>query len=185
MGAARCTGHRNDGEPCKGWRVPGSDKCRRHLPNPKARANAAVRAEVISWGLGDVHVDPGEVLLRLVSQSARRAEDYAAELERHVAESPSLREALVAQAYGEFGPVGEYVRGLVALESQERDRCAAMAAKAIAAGLATRQVELAERMGQQMSEVLRAVLADPSLGLSAQQQSAVPGLVRRHLAIAA
>lgn len=165
--------------------MPGSDKCRRHLPNPQARANAAVRAEVHRWGLGDVHVDPGEVLLRLVSQSARRAEDYAAELERHVAESPSLREALIGQVYGEFGPAEEYIRGLVTLEAQERDRCAGFAAKAIAAGLATRTVELAERMGQQMSEVLRAVLADPSLGLSAEQQRAVPGLVRRHLEIAA
>lgn len=183
--AERCTSRRSDGTPCRGWRYSGSDKCKRHLANPKARANADVRAELGRWGLGDVHVDPGEVLLRLVSQSARRAEDYAAELEKHVADSPTLREALVAQAYGEFGPVGEYIRGLVVLEAQERDRCAGMAAKAIAAGLATRQVELAERMGQQMSEVLRAVLADPSLGLSAEQQRQVPGLVRRHLAIAA
>ena len=32
-------------------------------------------------GLGDVHVDPGETLLRLVSQSAARAEMYARLLE--------------------------------------------------------------------------------------------------------
>lgn len=185
MAAPRCTGRRKDGTPCRGWQVKGSTVCKKHLINPVAKANAAVRAEVLRWGLGDVHVDPGEVLLRLVSQSARRAEDYAAELEQHVADSPSLREALVAQAYGEFGPVGEYIRGLVALEAQERDRCAAMAAKAVAAGLATRQVELAERQGALIADVLRAVLADPALGLSERQQQAVPGAIRRHLAIAA
>lgn len=42
---------------------------------------AAVRAEVWSWGLGDATVDPGEVLLRLVTQSAARAERYARLLE--------------------------------------------------------------------------------------------------------
>jgi hypothetical protein len=33
----------------------------------------------MSWGLGDSHVDPGEVLLRFVTQSAARAERYAQE----------------------------------------------------------------------------------------------------------
>jgi hypothetical protein len=31
----------------------------------------------MNWGLGDTAVDPGEVLLRLVTQSAARAETYA------------------------------------------------------------------------------------------------------------
>ncbi len=182
MSAQRCTGLKTSGEPCLGWRVKGSDKCRRHLPNPVARANAAVRAEVIHWGLGDVHVDPGEVLLRLVSQSAARAQRYAAELETLVAESDTLRAALVAQAYGEFGPTGEYVRGLAQLEAQERDRCAAMATKAIAAGLAERTVRLAESQGAMIVDVLQAVMAE--LGLSPEQRAQVPGLVRRHLEIA-
>lgn len=185
MGAERCTGQRNDGSACRGWRVPGSDKCRRHLPNPKARAKAAVRAEVFNWGFRDEHGDPGEILLKLVTQSAARAERYAAELEEHVAGSPTLREALVAQAYGEFGPVGDYIRGLVVLEAQERDRCVAFAAKAIAAGLATRQVELAERQGKLIAEVLRAVLGDSELGLTAEQQAAAPAAIRRHLALVA
>lgn len=183
MGAPRCTGRKNNGEPCRGWRVPGSDKCRRHLPNPIARANAAVRAEVMAWGLGSPDVDPGETLLKLVSQSATRAQRYATELEELVAESPSLRAALVAQAYGEFGPTGEYVRGLAQLEAAERDRCAAFCAKAIAAGLAERQVRLAERQGALIAEVLRAVLDDPELGLTETQRRAMPHVARRHLAI--
>jgi hypothetical protein len=41
------------------------------------KAKAAIRAEVMNWCLGDATVDPGEVLLRLVTQSAARAEIYA------------------------------------------------------------------------------------------------------------
>lgn len=67
---------------------------------------------------------------------------------------------------------GEAIRGLVTLEAQERDRAAGMAAKAVAAGLATRQVELAERQGQLVHDVIRGVLGD--LGLDV----ADPGVVR-------
>lgn len=75
--------------------------------------------------------------------------------------------ALVGNTYassgGEFGGVfatGEAIRGLVNLEAQERDRAAGMAAKAVAAGLATRQVELAERQGALVADVIRSVLVD-------------------------
>lgn len=182
----RCTGHRKNGQKCQGWRTPGSDKCRRHLFNPKAKAKAAVRAEVLAWGLTDTILDPGEVLLRLVSQSAARAQRYAAELEELVAASPSLREALVGETWigqddGATYKAGEYIRGLAQLEAQERDRCANFATKAIAAGLAERQVRLAERQGALIAEVLRAVVNDPTLGLSDEQRRVAPNVIRTHL----
>jgi hypothetical protein len=133
------------------------------------------------WGLGDTTVDPGEILLRLVSQSAARAERYAVELAELVDGHDNLRDALVREAYGEFGPTGEYVRGLVTLENEERDRCANFAGKAIAAGLATRQVELAERQGEIIAEVLGAVF--DQLDLTAAQREAAPDAIRRHLAL--
>jgi hypothetical protein len=50
--------------------------CRFHGgASPHVASKAAVRAEVMSWGLGDTNVDPGEVLLRLVTQSAARQSD--------------------------------------------------------------------------------------------------------------
>lgn len=170
------------GTPCKNNPILGATVCKKHGGGaPKVRAKAAVRAEVMAWGLGDAHQDPGEVLLRLVTQSAVRVERYARELETHVGESDTLRAALVAQAYGEFGPTGEYIRGLAVLEAQERDRCASFAAKAVAAGLAKRTVELAERQGQLIAELLRAVLLDPEMGLSDEQRRAMPGVARKHL----
>lgn len=186
MSSRRCAGHNAAGKPCSNWAIRGGTVCRSHGGSTsRARAKAAVRAAVLDWGLGDAHQDPGEVLLRLVTQSARRCASYAAELEQHIAESDTLRAALVAQAYGEFGPVGEYIRGLVTLEGVERDRCAGFAAKAVAAGLARRQVELAERQGQLIAQLLTAVLTDPQLGLSVEQRRQVPDVARRHLALVA
>lgn len=137
--------------------------------------------ENMRWGLGDINVDPGEVLLRLVNQSAIRAERYAIELEALVGESDKLRDALVRQAWGEFGPTGEYIRGLAQLEAQERDRCAHLAERAVRAGLAERQVRLAERQGALIASVFRAVLGDVRLGLSADQLSAAPMIISEQL----
>ena len=91
--------------------------------------------------------------------------------------------ALIGHTYsaaGEGGNVyatGEAIRGLVQLEAQERDRAAGMAAKAVAAGLATRQVELAERQGALVADVIRGVLqqlghdlADPNVLRVVSQQ---------------
>lgn len=234
MRGERCTGRKTNGDPCRGWRVDGSDKCNRHLFNPDARAKAAVRAEVLAWGLGSADIDPGETLLKLVSQSAARAEHYAQLLQdaydaadrlkraheaRELVDAPPERDyddegkplpldgavqtamadlerifglggvaALIGNTYGatNTGSVyatGEAIRGLAKLESEERDRCAGFAAKAIAAGLAERQVRLAEKQGALIADVLRAVLNDPELGLSAEQRGAVPGVTRRHLAL--
>lgn len=170
--------------PCKRDAIAGATVCRSHGGGaPQVAAKAAVRAEVLRWGLGTADVDPGEILLRLVSQSAARAQRYADELEALTAEHEQLRDALVREAHGEFGPVGEYARGLVVLEAEERDRCAGFAAKAVAAGLAERQVKLAERHGALIADVLRAVLADPALALSAEQRRAIPDVGRRVLAL--
>lgn len=183
----KCTGHKADGTRCGRWPVAGGTVCPKHGgAAPQVKARAAVRAEVLRWGLDAELVDPGETLLKLVAQSAARAARYAEELEELVAESPNLRSALIAEAHGEFGPVGEYVRGLATLEATERDRCATFATKAIAAGLAERQVRLAERQGALIADVLRAVLDDPAWGLSDDQKRKAPDIIRAHIrAIAA
>lgn len=178
----RCMGKNSAHQPCGNYAIKGATVCRKHGgAAPQVAAKAAVRAELLNWGLGDTNVDPGEILLRMVSQAAARAQRYAAELEELAGESPTLRAALVAQAYGEFGPTGEYVRGLALLEAQERDRTVNFAAKAIAAGLAERQVRLAEKQGALIADVLRAVMADPTLGLSVEQRRTMPDVIRRHL----
>jgi hypothetical protein len=126
-------------------------------------------------------MDPGEILLRLVTQSQRRVQRLAEEIASMISCEPDLKKALVGDAYGEHGKQGEYIRGLVVLEERERDRCANFCRIAIAAGLAERQQAMAERQGQLLAELLRAVIGDPSLGLTPTQQGNVPRLIRRHL----
>lgn len=80
-GKGGCTGRKKRAptELCDGPAIVGTDRCRMHVGKDASRAQAegAVVAAVRSWGLGDSTVDPGEVLLRLVTQSAVRAEMYA------------------------------------------------------------------------------------------------------------
>ncbi len=54
---------------------------------------------------------------------------------------------------------GEAIRGLAKLEADERDRCANFATKAVAAGLAERQVRLAERQGAVVFGIIAAALS--------------------------
>lgn len=188
--ARKCSGHTGD-QPCKAWSIKGGTVCIAHGGKaPQVRAKAAIRVELSSWGLGEAHSDPGEVLLRLVTQSARRVQEYSAAIAEAV-EEYGLEDALIGDAKV-YNPstktiekVGEYIRGLTQLEFQERDRCAGFAAKAVAAGLDKRRVELAERQGALIGELLRAVLNDPALGLTAAQRRAVPDVTRAHLSLVA
>jgi hypothetical protein len=86
--------------------------------------------------------------------------------------------ALVGYKYGTAGQEGylyaaeEAIRGLVQLEAAERDRCANMATKAIAAGLAERQVRLAESQGAQVVDLIRRVMSSPLVALTDGQRDA-------------
>lgn len=218
----KCTGHTRNGQPCKRGARTGATVCPAHGGNaPQVRQSALVRAEIINWGLGDTHVDPGEILLRLVSQSAARAELYgrllaeayeAAERMKAAHKAGDLLieavddeedeetqraradltrifntggvSALIGSTYasserGGLYATGEQIRGLAELEAKERDRCANFAAKAVAAGLAKRQVELAERQGQMILTILTGVFDE--LGLSDRQLEIAPAVIRRHL----
>lgn len=84
--------------------------------------------------------------------------------------------ALVGKTWGAVKDMGVYatgeaIRGLADLERKERELCANFAAKAIAAGLAERQVRLAERQGELMVTMLAAALAEA--GLTDAQSTAV------------
>lgn len=227
-----CTGRRKNGPGlCDGWAIKGTDRCRMHSGTSAAAAIAkgAVVTEVLSWGFGDQTVDPGETLLRLVTQSAARAQMYAGLLQEAYEAAERLRRAhdaqelltssepvdpdddgqepaaiqtaradlervfatggvaaLIGHNYaatpgGSVYASGEAIRGLAKLEAEERDRCAQMAAKAVAAGLAERQVRLAEKQAGLVAELLQRVLADPELGLSPVKQAEARTLVARHL----
>ena len=213
----RC-GVRSHGGYCTQWPIRGTNRCRQHpgMPLARAKARGAVVVEVMKWGLGDTAIDPGELLLRLVTQSAARVEFYsrllgeayeAAERLRQAEQAPESDllgqetarmdlerifntggvAALIGHTYAgtqTSGVIatGEKIRGLAQLEADERDRAANLAAKAVAAGLAERQVRLAERQGVMLLAVLQAVLSDPEMGASEAQRALLPVLLERHVA---
>lgn len=188
-GTRRCIAKRSDGQPCRRWAIKGGATCTSHGgAAPQVRAKAAVRAEIDWWGLGDTTVDPGETLLRLLSQAVARAEKYAAQVAAQV-EEHGLYDALVGDRLiqdpdsGRVTKIDEYVRAMALIEAQERDRAARFAKMAIEAGLAERQVRLAERQGALIEQVL--VAAFEHLGLTVEQRRAAPAAIREALAIVA
>lgn len=215
-------GHKsNGGGLCRALILTGLKACKRHcgISLAKAKAKGAIVMEVRRWGLGDTTVDPGETLLRLVSQSAARVEMYsrllqdafdAAERLRQAQETPQS-DLLAAETarmdlervfnIGGVGVLightyagtqtsgviatGERIRGIADLEAQERDRCANFAKLAIAAGLAERQVRIAERQGAMVAgmfaEFARALGHDPD---DPAVRSLVVGVIARHAGVA-
>ena len=96
---AKCTAKSTrTGNPCQAPAIRGATVCRSHGGATKHVARKAiVRAELADWGLDDQVDDPGETLLRLVSQSRRRAEFYALLLQRAYDAADALREAVEAE----------------------------------------------------------------------------------------
>lgn len=220
-GARKCYefGHRNNrGEPCGANAIAGKEGCWRHVGKSRAKAKAEgqVVVELRKWGLmGSEMVDPGETLLRLVSQSAARCELYARLLGEAFEAAERLRAAeqapehdlLAAESarldlerilnHGGVGALvgntyaadkqagifatGEAIRGLAKLESDERERCANFAAKAVAAGLAERTVRLAEQTGAAWAQMIRAVFGDPELALTEAQRAVAEAVAAHHL----
>lgn len=120
--AVRCSAENGRGQPCKNYVIKVATGCRSHGgAASQVTAKAAIIAEVMHWGFIDKTVDPSDVLLRLVEQSAARAQRHADEFEQLVADSPTLREALIAETWVETEhgsyKAGEYVRGLAQLEA--------------------------------------------------------------------
>jgi hypothetical protein len=93
-------------------------------------------------------------------------------------------QALIGGTYsatpnGRVYQTGEQIRGLVQLEQTERKMCADFASKAIAAGLAERQVRMAERQGQAIIEAI-AVALDRA-GISGELRMAAQNAAAEHL----
>lgn len=188
VGKYGATCRRTNGTPCDGKPYRGSTVCRRHLPSPKARRYADIRAELQMWTTTDQLEDPNLVLLRLMSQSYRRAAYYGWLLEEVQNDAgddlKDLVETLIGTVKRGAGKDGhifdseEAVRGLVMLEGQERDRAAKFAKLAIDAGIADRIVRLEEAKAAEVVAMIRRVLL--ALGLDPTSRE-VSVLVQREL----
>ena len=185
----QCTAHRRNGSPCRNDTVKGATVCRMHGGTaPAVRRNAMIRHELSRWTIGDPVDDPGLLLLAAMTQARIRAAQHADALDQ-ILEREGWEHAFVGDSYavddeGNTHKVGEYARQLAQWEARERQFAADLAVKALTAGIAERQIHLAEQQGTLIADILRAVLNDPTLGLTDQQRARVPGVTRRVLTAA-
>lgn len=165
-----------------GQPVNGSTVCWRMLPNPQARANAAIKHAIHQWAPDMVLEDSGEVMLRMVTIAFWRWRECAAELAEKIEAAGSIEAAAVGKSYGEGGgQTGEYIRGLAAYEAAWGKQAMEWAAAAHKAGIDERKVMLAENQGEMAGQMLRTVL--DAIDLTAEQRAMVPGLIREHLTL--
>lgn len=196
-----------DGELCEAHVIRGTHACKRHIGKrlAQAKADGALRKALDEWGIDrNDYIDPADVFLRLIAQSARRVQRYADAIsaateaqgelnaawqnDRHAIEAamemtghdPALA-VLLAPDYavtkdGERIYIGSKISSLTHLESQERDRLATWCSKAIAAGLEERRVKVAEQQGMHLATVIR--LFTEQLGLTAAQREQIPDALR-------
>jgi hypothetical protein len=117
-----------------------------------------------------VKIDPIEALLAEVHRAAGHVEWLGALIRQQAPE------ALVEET-----AVGRQTSALLRLYQQEREMLRRACESAIKAGVAERQVKIAEDQARMLAAAVQAVFNDPELGLTPQQRGLWPSLARRHL----
>lgn len=192
MERERCTAKsKRSGGQCQNKAVPGGKTCRMHGSATKAARSAgdkrvaeehAARA-VATYGLPR-EVDPAVALLEEVHRSA----GHVTWLQQKVAELAP--EELVWGVTEEVNKTATEFSGVdvtsaakpnvwLDLYQRERKHLADVCKAALAAGIAERQVRLAEQQGALLVGVIQKILDD--LALTAEQRELVPTVVPRHL----
>lgn len=145
----------------------GYGRCKLHggtTPSGKVSAEREeVRARLRLYAGERALIDPVTALLEELHRTAgivRSFEDYLAGMDD---EDPTRA-------------------GIVEIYRQEREALRKVSKAAIDAGVSERYVRLAERMGDQITNLLNAVFGDPDLAMTPGQRQLVPQLVRKHMA---
>jgi hypothetical protein len=170
-GMRLCGAKKKSGEKCRafagqGTNHPGVGRCRWHLGNTKQHQIHAVkeeaRARMVEFGMS-IEVDPATALLGVLHLSAGHLNYVKAELSE-IEEKTSMEGQILMRLFDE-----------------ERDRIARISKAALDAGVAERQVRLAEMYGEALANLLRAVFYDKTLALSTAQRARLPDVLRHHL----
>jgi hypothetical protein len=191
-----CGGRRRNGGSCTrpaGWGTShaGVGSCKLHAGstrNGRRAAEKTIAAQaVVTYGLPR-EIDPRDALLEEVHRTAG-AVAYLAERVRALGE----HELVWGVTEESDQRATEFPGTNVKREAkpnvwrqmllEERKHLVDVCRVAVAAGIEERRVRLAESMGLQMAQILRAVL--DGLGLSGEQRARVPGLLSAHLPLPA
>ncbi len=188
----KCGGHNRQGEPCgnpagKGTDHLGVGNCTNHggsTPSGRKHAQTELAKRAVqTYGLPR-EVAPDVALLEEVHRTA----GHVAWLQQIVAglEEGDLvwgQVQMVDKGSGQFGGVdttySAQVNVWLDLYRQERKHLTDVCKAALAAGIAERQVKLAEQQGALIAQVISRILDD--LNLTSEQRALVPEVVPRQL----
>lgn len=168
----RCRARRTNGEPCTNWPMKGAKVCHAHggrAPQVKAAAKRrqeqqTALAAVATYGLPR-QIAPDQALLEEVHRTAG-----------HVAWLHQLIGGLDQTGLTQRAENGTTSPAVwVDLYQRERAHLVKVAASAIAAGIAERQVKLAEQQGALLAGAVQRIL--DALELTPQQRAKVPEVV--------
>ena len=193
----RCSGHSTrDGRPCGRWANRGGTVCTSHGgAAPQVRAanrrtvEAATAAKAIAtYGL-PVDIDPHDALMEEIARTAGHVRWLAGVVQAMDSEALVWGKTGTEQRRG--GPGGDYAllsstaqpSVWVSLYQAERTHLVAVCRAAIGAGIAERQVRLAEAQGALIAAVIRSMIEDPELGLGPDQQEVARKVASRHLRV--
>lgn len=186
----RCTAHRRDGTPCGSYPVKGATVCRMHGgSSPQARSAAARNvaaakaAKAMQLLAAPVNIDPADALLELVHWTAGEVRYWRAEVAKIAeddAEKLTWGVTRIKEGGDDRGLTMEATRPVAyAMLTDAQDRLARFAAAALRAGVAERQIKLAEDQGTLVAQVIRSIL--DQLDLNAEQAAKVPEVVPAQL----
>lgn len=182
----KCTAKKTNGEPCKAWAIKGLDKCRVHCGEKLEKAKAKGAKNLALKKVGEMlaavrkvsadDVNPLDELLGVIAEEAREMAlltDLVGDLETEEAQDKSL--------YGPNHTGDQVPHVLKKMLDDTRDRLAKHCKMALDAGVAERQVQIAEEQGAQIAQVFIHVIDDPGLDLSREQKHALKQAGARHL----
>lgn len=194
---ALCGANKRSGGTCRrsaGWGTGhvGVGRCKNHLgatPNHELHGQLILaRREAAVMGT-PLDADPHEAILECIRISAGEvayASERIAELQDDQVVGPVVTTRPLKHEKGaeskterveEHGPPAVHI--WIEVRHRAMDRLVTYSKVAIAAGIAERQVQIAERQGQLLAEVIRGILGD--LGVANHPQA--PAVVRKHLSL--
>lgn len=195
----KCGAHRRDGTTCGHRAGFGTDhvgfgKCKFHGGAHRSGRTAAAREEVVertaqlvTMGL-PLNVDPMEALLMCVRISAGEvafASHMVAQLTEQQAVIQHRKKVVEDSEQGVKTTIEKSTDTRLHIWIKTRQdamvNLSRFSKMALDAGVAERQVKIAETVGGLLGRMVRGILAD--LGLSTEQERRAPEIVRRHMTV--
>ena len=183
----RCGAHTQAGGLCVNVPMNGQARCRMHggaSPQAKAKAKeriqqAAARAAVELFA-GRRDIDPGSALLELVQWTAGEVDYWRGRVRQLEEHDLTWGVTRVKDGGDDRGTTSEAKPNIAYMMLTDAgNRLAAYCVAALKAGVAERQVRLAEQQGALVADVIRRILDD--LHLTKGQQELVATVVPNHL----